>query len=261
MALCAAAAAWLFLAVPTHWVSLPDSRAALPAEAATATALAMPPPPPLEPPPPSLVPPPPPSLAPASAPPPAPVEAPRKFFYWGVGLSGAGGYGQRASYDLPLLHASLDARFIAGQRLPDASGGMHHSGLMGISVGILAGALIGSPSGTTWAGPFFMPHAGVDLAYQFLWFRKLDPAVRLQQALGVALGWHLGERFITSYLAGTGAPTTWASSFDFESGPLVEFLYPTYEPVTGALRQRFVRFSRLEAGGDAFYLLSVGSTF
>jgi hypothetical protein len=162
---------------------------------------------------------------------------------------------------MPLLHASLDARFLVGQRLPDSGGGLQHSGLIGVSLGLLAGALVGSPSGTTWAGPFFMPHAGVDLAYQFLWLKRLDPSARLQQGLGVALGWHLGERFITSYLAGTGAPTTWASSFDFENGPLVEFVYPTYEPVTGELHQRFVRFSRLEAGGDAFYLLSVGSSF
>ena len=188
-------------------------------------------------------------------------EAPHGHFYWSVGLSGGVGYGTRSIYSLPVAHLSLDARFLIGQTMPDAAGGFYHAGLAGLSLGVGAGAIIGSPSRNLWAGPFFLVDGGVDLAYQFLHLRAVDPKTRLQEALGFALGWHLGARYITSYLAGVGAPSTWAQTFDFANGPFVELDFPTYTPVSGVLAQKFVRLSRIAAGDDAFYLLTFGSAF
>jgi hypothetical protein len=248
-------------ALAPPWQAAPAAVAEVPPPPAV---VLLPPPPPVMPPPaaspPYCVNPP----APAAPAPPvetAPAEVPRKLFYWGIGMSGAGGIGLRSPYLMPVLHFNLDARFLIGQRLPDSGGGMQHAALLGLSLGFAVGTIVGSPSGSTWAGPLFMPHVGVDLAYQFLYLRQLQPHSKLQQGLGVAVGWHLGERFVASYLLGSGAPGGWQQSFDFANGPLIEFVFPSYDPKTGALKQRFLRFSRLAAGDDAFYMIAVGSAF
>jgi len=233
------------------WEPLPAT-AADNGSASSPGAIEMTPPPPALP----LLPPPPPSLPEPRAP-----EAARGHFYWGLGLSGGVGYGARNNYSLPVAELGLNARFLIGQQIPDAAGGFFHAGLAGATLGLDAGTIIGSPSGSLWGGPFFMPRGGVDLAYQFLHFRAVDPLTRLQDALGFAVGWHLGARLIASYLAGNNAPATWVQSFDFADGPFVELDYPTYAPLSGVLSQKFVRLARIEAGGDAFYLLTIGSAF
>ncbi|MGC4119938.1 MAG: hypothetical protein QM765_36245 [Myxococcales bacterium] len=225
-------------------------------------------------------------MVPVPTQPAAVTYAPLKMFHWGIGLSGGIGGGTSnfpgsAGFGLGMLN--LGARFLIGTRMPDTGGGYLHAGLIDFHLGVRVGVTVGDYARHTLFGPLWKAGGGLDLAYQLLKIRPLQPSEHekgakekevAQSCLGVAVGLsinyeYFGRALVASVSSGNSTDLTdkvsggglRENSFALV-GPFIELSTPKYDPVKGKLKQKYMRLMLL-AGESAMYQVSLtwGSTF